>query len=230
MRASSSCRRPRQARAMIEAIEAGVPLVVCVTERVPVLDMVQGPAGAARVGDDAGRAQFAGHTVARQMQGRRHVDGRRAAGPDRDRLALGVADERDRCADKRGRPRPVHYGRHRRPTRSTASDSSIACGSSWTTTETEALVLIGEIGGNEEEMAAEYLRRCKAAQAGGRAGRRAPCARASAAWAMQALSPRSARATQPPRSRRCGEPESHIAEDATRVTQTVRQALLEKAA
>ena len=41
---------PQAGSAIIEAVEAGVPLVVCVTERVPLLDMLrvrQGLAGSA---------------------------------------------------------------------------------------------------------------------------------------------------------------------------------------
>ena len=62
------------ADAIIEAIDAQLPLVVCVTERIPVLDMVRvkhRPGG--RAFQPAHRPQLARHPQSRSMQDRRHA-------------------------------------------------------------------------------------------------------------------------------------------------------------
>ena len=115
-----SCRPTRPAGAMIEAIRAGVPLVVCVTERVPLLDMVR-----VRQALDGTRTRLVGPNSQgvlapgmAQLGVMATTSASERAG--RHRLALGVADQRDRGPGHQGRARPVDHGRHRRRSRARA--------------------------------------------------------------------------------------------------------------
>ena len=64
---------PFAADAILEAADAGVDLVVCITEGIPVLDMVEVKAVLARPGLPAHRAQLPGHHHARCVQDRYHA-------------------------------------------------------------------------------------------------------------------------------------------------------------
>ena len=70
------------AGAMVEAIEAELPVVVTVTERVPVLDMLRA-ASAEGLAHASGRPKFARNFVPRALQDGRHGDGERASRKDR---------------------------------------------------------------------------------------------------------------------------------------------------
>ncbi len=214
--------------AMIEAVEAAVPLVVCVTERVPVLDIVK---------------------VRQALQG----SPTKLVGPNSQgilspgKCKVGVMSTTD--------ARPGRIGIVSRSASLTseivAQTSAAGLGQSTTVgigadpvrgagfvdclrlfmddDETEALVLIGEIGGNEEEMAAEYLRTEKPRKpvVALVVGRHAPGERRMGhAGAFTALGQSDA-AAKIDALRGAG---AYIAEDATRVTQALRQALLERAA
>ena len=148
----------RAAAAMIEAIEAEVPLVVSVTERVPVLDMI-------RV-----RAALAGSRT-------------RLVGPNSQGvLAPGVCQIGVMATD-RARPGPVGVVSRSASLTSEVIAQLTAAGLGQSTTigiggdpvhgmsfadalelffadqQTQAVVLIGEIGGTEEQQAADYIRR-----------------------------------------------------------------------
>jgi succinyl-CoA synthetase alpha subunit len=147
----------RAAAAMIEAIEAEVPLVVSVTERIPVLDMV-------RV-----RAALAGSRT-------------RLVGPNSQGvLAPGICQIGVMATD-RARPGPIGVVSRSASLTSEVIAQLTAAGLGQSTTigiggdpvhglsfadalelfyadtQTQAVVLIGEIGGTEEQQAADYIR------------------------------------------------------------------------
>ena len=62
------------ADAIMEAADAGLPLVVCITEGIPVEDMVKVKEFLSGRSDDAAdRPELPGHHFARQMQDRHHA-------------------------------------------------------------------------------------------------------------------------------------------------------------
>ncbi len=219
---------PQAAAAMIEAIEAEVPLVVCVTERVPVLDMVR---------------------VREALSGSRT----RLVGPNSQgvltpgRCKVGV------MADDDARPGPIGIVSRSASLTSEIVAQSSAAGLGQSTTvgiggdsvhgvgfvdclklffddpETEAVVLIGEIGGNEEEAAAEFLSSAKSAKPviALVAGRHAPPERRMGHAGALSMFGRGDAAAKAEALRRAG---VHIAENAGTVAATVRRALVGRTA
>jgi succinyl-CoA synthetase alpha subunit len=147
----------RAAKAMLEAIEAELPLVVAMTERVPILDMVR---------------------VREALTGSRT----RLVGPNSQGvLAPGVCQIGVMATD-RARRGPIGIASRSASLTSEAISQLTAAGLGQSTTigiggdpvhgmgfvdclklffadpQTEAVVLIGEIGGTEEQQAAEYIR------------------------------------------------------------------------
>jgi succinyl-CoA synthetase alpha subunit len=219
---------PQAGAAMIEAIEAGVPLVVCVTERVPLLDMLrvrQALAGAAT------------RLVGPNSQG--------VLSPGK--CKVGVMSTAD------ARPGSIGIASRSASLTSEIVAQTSAAGFGQSTTigiggdpihgigfvdclrlfladpETQGIILIGEIGGEEEEAAADFLRQARATKpvvalvAGrhapperrmGHAGAFAPAGREHAAAKIEALRAAGVR----------------IAETADRVAETMRRALLDNAA
>lgn len=154
---------PSAADAMIEAIEAEVPVVVCVTERVPVLDMV-------RVKDALGGSKT--KLVGPNSQG--------ILTPKECKLGvMSTVHERDGTIGIVSRSATL-------TSEIVAQTSAARLGQSTTVgiggdpvhgigfvdclklfmedVETEGIILIGEIGGAEEEMAADYLKSLKDAK------------------------------------------------------------------
>jgi succinyl-CoA synthetase alpha subunit len=153
----------RAAGAMIEAIEAEMPLVVAVTERVPVLDMIR---------------------VREALAGSRT----RLVGPNSQGvLAPGVCQIGVMATD-RARTGPIGVASRSASLTSEVISQLTAAGLGQSTTigiggdpihgmtfvdclalffadpQTEAVVLIGEIGGNEEQEAAAYVRSARNAK------------------------------------------------------------------
>lgn len=212
----------RAAEAMIEAVEAETPLVVCVTERVPVLDMVRvraALAGSATtlVGPNSqgvlapGRCKIGVMATGDARPGPVGVASRSASLTSEivarlsaeglgQSLTIGVGGD------------PVHGLGFRRALELFRDDP-----------ETEAVALIGEIGGVEEEDAAALLREgypkpvaalvvgrhAPPARRMGHAGTLAMFGGASAADKMEALSAAGAR----------------VADDAEALAPALRQAL-----
>jgi succinyl-CoA synthetase alpha subunit len=148
------------ASAMIEAIEAHIPLVVCVTERVPVLDMMrvrQALAGSPTklVGANSqgvlapGIAQLGVMTTLNARRGGIGIASRSASLTSEvvaqtTEAGLGQSTTVGVGGD------PVHGLRLADCVRLFLDDR-----------ETEGIILIGEIGGSEEEEAAELITRLK---------------------------------------------------------------------
>ena len=65
---------PGAADAILEAAQAGIAVIVCITEGIPTLDMVQGEARARRLsGLDADRPELPGRHHAGRVQDRHHA-------------------------------------------------------------------------------------------------------------------------------------------------------------
>ena len=79
---------PFAADAIVEAIDAGVPLVICITEGIPVLDMVK-VKRALDGSDPTDRAELPGRHHAGRMQDRHHAGPHSSARQDRYCFALG---------------------------------------------------------------------------------------------------------------------------------------------
>jgi succinyl-CoA synthetase alpha subunit len=219
---------PQAGAAMIEAIDAEVPLVICVTERIPTLDMVK---------------------VRQALKG----SATRLVGPNSQgvlspgKCKVGVMSTAD--------ARPGRIGvisRSASLTSEIVAQTSVAgLGQSTTVgigadlvhgigfvdclrlfmddNETEGVVLIGEIGGNEEELAAEYLARERPAKpvVALVAGRHAPPERRMGHAGAFTIFGAGQAAMKIDALRTAG---AHIAENADRVAETMQRALLENAA
>ena len=107
-----------------------------------------------------------------RMQDRHHARPHPQPRQDRHRLALRHADLRGGGADHRRRARPDPPASASAAIRSTAPTSSTAWRCSSDDPETEAIIMIGEIGGTAEEDAAEFLKHPQAQEAGRRLHRR----------------------------------------------------------
>lgn len=219
---------PQAGAAIIEAVEAEVPLVICVTERVPTLDMVKV------------RQALEGSTT-------------RLVGPNSQgvlspgKCKVGVMSTAD--------ARPGSIGIVSRSASLTseivAQTSAAGLGQSTTVgigadlvhgigfvdclrlfmddDETEGVILIGEIGGDEEEAAADYLGREKPRKpvVALVAGRHAPPERRMGHAGAFTFLGRGDAAAKIEALRSAG---ARIAENADLVAETMRRALLERAA
>ena len=105
---------PGAADAICEAIDAEIPLIVCITEGIPVLDMVRVKRALAGSKSRLIGPNCPGVVTAGRVQDRHHAGQHLQARHGRHRVALRHADLRGGVPDHAGRPRPDHRGRHRR--------------------------------------------------------------------------------------------------------------------
>ena len=162
---------PFAADAIMEAADAEIDLIVCITEGIPTLDMVRGLGISAEPALAPDRAQLPRHHFAGQMQDR-HYAGRRSTKKGN----VGIVSRSGTLTYE-----AVHQLTQRGIGQSTAigigGDPII--GTNFVDAldlfnrdpETEAVVMIGEIGGNAEETAAEFVKNAHE-EAGGRVHRR----------------------------------------------------------
>ena len=151
------------ADAIIEAIEAGVPLIVCVTERVPVLDMVRvrhalEGSGSRLIGANSQGIITPGECKIGVMPERPHLPGRVGIVSRSATLAYEAVDQTTN--NNLGQSTSIGIG------------ADPVCGMDFVDClelffadpKTDGVILIGEIGGTAEEEAAEYLKTKKAAK------------------------------------------------------------------
>jgi succinyl-CoA synthetase alpha subunit len=219
---------PQAGAAMIEAVEAEVPLVVCITERVPTLDMVrvrQALAGSATmlVGPNSQGVLSPGKCKVGVMS---TADARPGA--------IGIVS-RSASLTSEIVAQTTAAGFGQSTTVGIGGDlvhgvGFVECLGLFLEDEaTEATVLIGEIGGNEEEAAAAFLKHTGAQKpvVALVAGRHAPPERRMG-HAGAFTDPRQGSAQAKMEALR--DAGAYIAANADLVAETLRQALMEKAA
>ncbi len=135
--------------------------IVCITEGIPVNDMVKVKAFARRLRQPADRPELPRHHHPGRVQDRHHAGLHSQAGQDRHRVALRHADRTKPCVPdhQRQRPRPEHLRRHRRRPGARHELHRRARRCFEEDPKTEGIIMVGEIGGADEEAAAEFIRR-----------------------------------------------------------------------
>ena len=145
------------ADAICEAIDAEIPLIVCITEGIPVLDMVKVKRALSRLEIAPDRAELPRRHDRGRMQDRHHAGQYFQAAA---RSASSRAPARlptRRCSRRPGGPRPDHaVGIGGDPVKGTEFIEVLEM--FLADKATEAIVMIGEIGGSSEEDAAQFLK------------------------------------------------------------------------
>ena len=184
-RSSTRCSRPRgktganatsiyvpprfAADAILEAIDAEIPLIVCITEGIPVLDMVK-----VKRALDGSKSRLIGPNcpgvlTPNAVQDRHHAGQHLQARQRRHRLALRHAHLRGGEADDGCRPRPVdRVGIGGDPVKGTEFIDVLEM--FLADPATNSIIMIGEIGGAAEEDAADFIK------SRGQGGRKKPMA------------------------------------------------------
>ena len=145
------------ADAIYEAVDAGIETVICVTEGIPAHDMLRvynyvRPRGVTLVGPNCPGVLSPGKANVGIIPAEIFSEGAR-----RPRLPLRDAHVPDRARADTARHRPVHDRGHRRRPRRRARRSSTSSTRFEADPETEIVVMVGEIGGAEEEKAAAFI-------------------------------------------------------------------------
>jgi succinyl-CoA synthetase alpha subunit len=146
------------ADAICEAIDAEIPLIVCITEGIPVADMIKVQARAVRLPLAARRPELPGRHDGRRMQDRHHAGQHLLQRLGRDRVALGTLTYEAGVPDdpRRVLGQTTAVGIGGDPVKGTEFIEVLDMFLS--DPRTESIVMIGEIGGSAEEDAAEFMR------------------------------------------------------------------------
>lgn len=151
---------PHAAAAMLEAIEAEIPLVVCVTERVPVLDMVR-----VRAALKGGRTRLVGPNSQGILAPGIAKIGVMATGSER-KGGIGIVS-RSASLTSEVVAQVTAAGLGTSTSVGVGGDPIHGMGMVdclelfFADSETQGVILIGEIGGSEEQEAAQYLQSVK---------------------------------------------------------------------
>ena len=147
---------PYAAAAIDEAVDADLDLVICITDGIPVRDMVRTRYRMQGKQDAADRANCPGCHHARRAQDRHHA-GPHPQGPGRRGFALRHADLRGGRAVDGDRSRAVELrGHRRRPGERPEAHRRLRMFND--DPQTEGVVMVGEIGGSNEEEAARWVK------------------------------------------------------------------------
>jgi succinyl-CoA synthetase alpha subunit len=148
------------ADAICESIAAEIPLIICITEGIPVADMVRVKRALSGSQIAADRAQLSRRDDGGRMQDRHHAGQHLQARLGRHRVALGHAHLRGGVPDharRLGQTTAVGIGGD--PVKGTEFIDVLEM--FLADKETESIIMIGEIGGSAEEDAAQFPQRTK---------------------------------------------------------------------
>ena len=102
------------ADAVMEAADAGIPVVVCITEGIPTLDMVKVKEYLADKSDATDWSKLSRHYLPRQVQDRNHAGPHSSRRQHRRRVTFRNVDLRSCRTTDRARPGTIVSDRHRR--------------------------------------------------------------------------------------------------------------------